>query len=89
MYKVIKIKSEYAKLRISFRRWHLMQKGEALWKQLKQDKIFSDSSVRKMILAGKCCIDWGRQCGLKGRYFLGNREDTTGDCHRNKKEKKQ
>ena len=68
----------------SFRRWHLMQKGERLWKQIKQDKIFSGSSARKMILAGKCCIDWGGQCSLKGRYFWGNREETTADCYRNK-----
>lgn len=66
-----------------------MQKGERLRKQINQDEIFSDDSARKMILAGKCCVDWGGQCCLKGRYFLGNREETTGDYHRNKKEKKQ
>lgn len=30
-----------------------MQKRETLWKQMRQDKIFSDYSARKMILAGK------------------------------------
>lgn len=51
----------------SFRRQHVMQKGKKLWKQTKQDKIFSDVSARKMILAGKYCLDWEGQCSLKGR----------------------
>lgn len=50
-------------------------KGERLWKQIKQDKIISGFSARKMILAGKYCLDWEGQCGLKGRYFCGNRGD--------------
>lgn len=52
-----------------------MQNGKKFWKQTKQDKIFSDVSARKMILAGKYCLDWEGQCGLKGRYFCGNRGD--------------
>lgn len=52
-----------------------MKKGKKLWKQMKQDKIFSDFSARGMILAGKYCLDWEGQCGLKERYFYGNRGD--------------
>lgn len=52
-----------------------MKKGKKLWKQMKQDKIFSDFSARGMILAGKYCLDWEGQCGLKERYFYGSRGD--------------
>lgn len=44
-----------------------MQKGKRVWKQIKQDKIISDFSARKMILAGKYCLDWKGQWALKGR----------------------
>lgn len=51
----------------------MIQKEKKLWKKVKQDKIFSDFSARKIILAGKYCLDWEGQSGLKGSYFCGNR----------------